>query len=231
MTGASQSPRFGFAPSETRPQLFALLDGRWQDAQAWIERTEAYARSAQSSGFQALAVGQRFWLAFEQDRIAPMLPLLDAVTARFPRLLLVTALRALVQGRAGQIEPALAGLGKVVEGIPALSYDWIRLPVLCLSPEVTFRVGAPIAAAALEQELAPYAALGAVALNGSQYYGSVSHALGWLAAARGRTAAALEHFQRAREMHMALRSPPWSARTLRAIDELRPGRRATRRIS
>ena len=98
-------------------------------------------------------------------------------------------------------------------------------------PEVTFRVSAPIAAAALERELAPYAALGAVALNGSQYYGSVSHALGWLAAACGRTAAALEHFQPAREMHTALRSPPWSARTLRAIDELRPGRRATRRIS
>jgi hypothetical protein len=77
----------------------------------------------------------------------------------------------------------------------------------------------------------PYAGLGAVGLNGSQYYGSVSQALGWLAAARGRTAAALEHFQRAHEMHMALRSPPLSARTQRAIDELRPGRRATRRIS
>jgi tetratricopeptide (TPR) repeat protein len=222
---------YGAAVTHSIETSFALLDGRWQDAQARIEQTEAFARSAQSSGFLAVAAGQRFWLAFEQDQIDPMMPALEAVAARFPRLLIVTALRALAHARAGQIEPALAGLGRVVEAIPAMPHDWARLPALCLCAEVTFRASAPIAAAALDLELAPYAALGAVAGNATQYYGSVSQALGWLAAARGRTAAALEHFQRAHEMHAAMRSPPWCRRTERAIEELKPGRRATRRIS
>ena len=222
---------YGDAVLSSLEALIAMLDGRWPDALARIERIDAYARSSGSLGFLAITAGQRFWIAFEQDRSALLLPALEALAVRFPRVWLVTALRALGHAQAGQIEPALAGLGKVVEAIPAMPYDWSRLPALCVCAEVTFRASAPIAAAALELELAPYAALGAVSGNASQYYGSVSQALGWLAAARGRTGAALEHFQRAHDMHTALRSPPWCARTQRAIDELKPGRRATRRIS
>jgi DNA-binding winged helix-turn-helix (wHTH) protein len=211
--------------------MFALLDGGWQQAQTGIDRTEAFARRTQSSGFLAVASGQRFWLALEQDRLETVMPLVEAIATRFPRFWLVAALRALAHVRTGQLEPALTGLGRIVEAIPSMAHDWNRLPALCLCAEVSFRASAPIAAAALELELAPHAALGAVAGNASQFYGSVSQALGWLAAARGRTAVALEHFERAHEMHTSLRSPPWCQRTERAIDELKPGRRATRRIS
>src|SRR5262249_13530842 len=115
---------YGEAVVRLLETTFALLDGRWHEAQARIDETEAYARSVRSAGFLAGAAGQRIWMAFEQGRIDSMLPVLDAVAARFPKLQLVTALRAAAHGRAGRVEPALAALSKVVEGIPEMPHDW-----------------------------------------------------------------------------------------------------------
>jgi Flp pilus assembly protein TadD len=87
--------------------------------------------------------------------------------------------------------------------------------------EIAHRVGDPEAAKVLTAELTPFAGVSAVIGNASAYLGSVEQALGWTAAARGEARAAVEHFQRALRVHEALRSPPWCARSERAIAEMR----------
>ena len=66
--------------------------------------------------------------------------------------------------------------------------------------------------------------LGVANQNAALYYGAVAQSLGWLAAARGRSAEAVAHFRKALEIHSALRSPPWIERSQRAIDEVQTRR-------
>ena len=167
--------------------------------------------------------GVRMWLDLEESRLEALTPLLEASRARVP-LRIFTAGLALVRALTGDLEGALAGLADIVDGLAELPYDWSRLPTLALASEVCFRARAPIAAAALQRELQPYAALGAVTHNAGLYLGSVQQALGWLAAARGRSADAIRHFESAYGVHAALRSPPWCARSERAIAEVRTNR-------
>jgi tetratricopeptide (TPR) repeat protein len=209
--------------------MLALLEGRFGEAKASIDLYDAEVRGMGSLGLLAQSVGQRFWLAVEQSQPEPLLAALEAVRVRFPRVQVLASAVALGHALTGRTESALAALSSVVESLPAMRFDWNRLPALLLAAEVAYRVRAPMAAAALEPELRPYAALGAAAFNGAMYYGSVSQGLGWLAAARGRSREAGEHFQRALAVHSALESPPWCERSASAIREVGLRRTAGRR--
>ena len=73
---------------------------------------------------------------------------------------------------------------------------------------------------ALEPELRRHASLGAVMGTTSVYVGSIAQGLGWLAAVRGDTAAAVEHFRTALRAHESLRSPIWCRRSQDAMREV-----------
>jgi DNA-binding winged helix-turn-helix (wHTH) protein len=209
--------------------MLALIDGRFGDARAAIADSEQDARVGGSGALLAQTIAQRFWLAREEGDLARFIPVLEGVRTRLPRFALVSAATALAYCLSGMLEPALDALGAVVDALPTLPTDWYRLPALALASEVTFRAGAPIAAAALQEQLVPYAELGVISYNAATYYGSVSQALGWLSAARGRSGEAVGHFERALGMHTALRSEPWMAHSRRAVAEVEVGRRIPRR--
>jgi hypothetical protein len=198
---------------------FALIDGRFDDAAAAIAASESHVGGSRGLALQVL--GQRFALARELDRLEEVLPALERIVTQLPGMLVATAGAGLSYSLLGKVDAAREALAAVIRGLPNLRRDWNRLPALALAAEVAFRAGAPEAAAALEPELAPYAALAAVQSNASSHFGSVEHALGWLAAARGLRREAQDHFERALRSHESLRSPPWCERTRRAIDEVK----------
>jgi hypothetical protein len=76
--------------------------------------------------------------------------------------------------------------------------------------------------------LTPCAASHAVAGNAATYWGSLSHALGFVAMAQGDRDAALRHLSAAQRAHEALQSPPWSRRSADLQAQLR--RRGGRRM-
>lgn len=203
---------------------FATLDGRFADARAATDAAEASTR--ESTGTMLTLAGQRLVLALHLGEIGGLVSGLQATRARFPAMSIVVGALALAQVLAGDLEAAMAGLERIVSGLAEIPRDWSWLPTLLFASEVAFRARAPIAAATLQGELAPFAELHAVALNASMYFGAVSQGLGWLAAARGRSAEAVAWFRKALEAHTAMRSPPWCERSRRAIAEVQTTRRA-----
>ncbi len=149
------------------------------------------------------------------------MPVLERTRSQYPTLSLANAVTGLAYALSSGVDPARVALAAVIEGLPALRYDWNRLPALVLAAETAFRARVPDAAAALEPELAPYVELGAVNSNASGYFGSVAQALGWLAAARGRKSEAIAFFQRALRAHEAVGGAAWCERSARAIEEVR----------
>ena len=205
--------------------MFALLDGRFEEARTAMDEVSAEA-SRGSAGLRALTVAQRFWLAIQEGLAGEMIPLLERRLAQRPGLAAPNAALALAHALEGQLGPALTALGAVVDGIPSLPRDLTRLPTLTYASEAAFRARAPIAAAALERELTPYGALSVVYQNAAACLGSVRQSLGWLAAARGRSDEAVRHFEAALGAHAALRSRPLCERSQRAIAEVRTKRRS-----
>lgn len=201
--------------------MLALLDGRWSAARAAIEESERDAHALRSTGIAMVVGVQRMVLAMEEGGASAALPWVDRTRAAFPRLQAATAFASVVHARSGGIDAAREALSLVVNGLPALPHDRARLMTLVFAAETAYRVGMRDAAAALEPELAPFAASSAVLGNAAVYFGSVSQGLGWLAAARGDARGAVEHFQRALQTHEALRSAPWSARSAESIEEVR----------
>jgi hypothetical protein len=202
--------------------MFALLDGRLSDARAQIEASERAGRAVRDMGFLSSLGGQRLLLAREEGRVAEMIGPLRIGRDWFrdhPAAL--DAPLGLAHALSNDLGPARETLVRVLERIPKMPRDRSRLLTSVFAAEIAYSTGAADAAAVLEPELAPFAALGAVAGGGSAYFGAVAQALGWLAAARGRPREAVEHFQRALRVHEALRSPPWCARSERAIAEVR----------
>jgi ATP/maltotriose-dependent transcriptional regulator MalT len=204
--------------------MLALLDGRLADARAAIDDSEKQIRPTTSIGISTVIAIQRFMLAAEEGRAAELVPTLEGAQALFPANPALAALEGFANALSGRMDAARRSLATVKQHLPGLAYDRNRLPTLAMAAEVAFRVGDPDAAVALEPELAPFASLSAVAGNASLYLGSISHALGWIAAAQGRTHDAVEHFRAGLRAHEELRSPTWAKRSTAAIAEVTDGR-------
>lgn len=202
--------------------MLALVDGDLARAAERIEATERELRTLQSFGLEAIVLLQRLMLGLARGDVSRHLPMLRVLQARFP-IAGVTAFSALCHAVSGEPETARSALDSLVANLPSLPHDRARLPALVLAAETAWRLRAPEAAAALEPHLSPYAGLAAVVGNAALCLGSVSQALGWLAAARGDTAGALSHFARARQTHESLRSPFWLGRTEAAVAETKAG--------
>jgi len=202
--------------------MLALLDGRWPEAQAGIEVAERDLRATASVGFSLLVAVQRILLAMEQGEGESLLARADGLATRYGSVPAVVAFTGLIHARFGDETAARSALAHFIDALPTLAFDRNRLPGLVSAAELAYRVSAREAAVALERQLAPFADSGAVLGNAAAaYLGSVSHALGWTAAARGDVRASVGHFQRALHVHEALRSPPWAARSAEAIGVVR----------
>jgi hypothetical protein len=149
------------------------------------------------------------------------MPLLDQARLRFPEQLGLTALAGVGHALIGGPQPSREAADLVLRKLDALPYDRGRLPTLAIAAELAHLVDSRPLAEALEPHLAPFAGLHAVTGNAAVYFGSVSHALGFVAAAQDRRREAIQHFERALLTHEALRSPLWRKRSAEALAKLR----------
>jgi tetratricopeptide (TPR) repeat protein len=214
--------RYTRIATRTMEAMFALLDGRLDEARAAVDEADGSESAKEGLGVAARLAAVRFWLGLEAGAAAE--PSLDRSTP--PQIsshpvLIATA--ALARAASGDLPEAGRALDAFVAALPRLPYDRSRLAALALAAEVSFRVRAPEHARALQPEVEPFAHLGAVLATASVYVGSMAQALGWIAAAQGRTQEAVEHFRRALRVHESLRSASWVLRSTRAIAEVTRG--------
>ncbi len=210
----------------------ALLDGRLDEAASAMSAAENYGRATGSLGFGVVAGLQRFLLAREQgEGIANLLPALDQARARFPHLLGLTALAGLAHALCGNGPSAQSAADGVRGQLGRLPYDRARLATLATAAELSYLTRDAALALALDPLLSPFAALHGVIGNAASYWGSLAHALGFVAAAQGRRADAIQHFDRAQKAHEAMRSPPWARRSAQAAADVRSGARGLKLVS
>lgn len=199
----------------------ALLDGRLDDASAAMDEADRFARSTGSLGFGVIAGLQRFLLARERGGLAVLAPIVDQFRARFPQVPGLGAVAGVVHARCGNDASADDAADRLLAGLDALPFDRTRLATLAVGAELAYLVRSAPLAEALDPLLAPFSALHAAVGNAACYFGSIAHAQGYTAAARGRIAGALAHFARARDAHQAIGSPPWVERSADAAAEIR----------
>jgi len=212
-----------YARSVTRgvAAMVALLDGRSDDAEAAIADSERDIRSSGSLGLLVMVGLQRYSLARDRGDLERVLPLLDQGRTRFPALIGLCALAGVAHGIVGNAEVAREAAEFVLAGIGELPHDRARLPALANAAELSHLAGCRPLADALAPELAPFAGLHAVRGNAAVYLGSVSHALGFVAAVRGERSQAIRHFEDAVRAHEAIGSPPWRERSVEALARIR----------
>lgn len=202
----------------------ALLDARLDDARTAMDEAERYARATGSLGLGVVAGLQRFQLARESGELQAVLPALGQARARFPEIVGLQAVTGLACALCGDAASAREAAEAVLERVTAIPNDRTRLATLAVAAELAHLTRSSALAAALEPLLVPVAASHAVAGNAATYWGSMSHALGLVAATQGRRDVALRHFTAAQRAHEALQSPVWTRRSADRIDHLRrPG--------
>jgi hypothetical protein len=201
--------------------MLALLDGRFDAAEAAIADSERYIRGTGSAGLLMIVGLQRYSLARERGDLERVLPLIDQARLRFPRSIGLAAAAGVAHGLIGNAEPQRDAAEFVLAGLGALPHDRGRLPTLAIAAELSHLAGSPALAAALEPQLEPFSELHAVTGNAAVYFGSLSHALGFVAATQGRRRDAIRHFERALRAHEALQSPTWRDRSAEALAKVR----------
>jgi hypothetical protein len=211
--------RYTRIATRTMEAMIALLEGRLADARRALDEIEGSESSKEGSGIAARLGAVRLWLALEEGAPRAAAPI-DRPVPQIASHPLLLASGGLMRAISGDRHGAERALESFLEALPRLPFDRSRLAALALASELAWRVRSEPAARALEPEVTPFAQLGAVLATASVYVGSMSQALGWLAATQGRDAEAVEHFKRALRTHEALRSSVWTRRSSRAIAEL-----------
>jgi DNA-binding winged helix-turn-helix (wHTH) protein/tetratricopeptide (TPR) repeat protein len=209
----------------------ALLDGRLEDARASMAAASVHARPTGDLGFGVVAGLQRFLLARETGELAPLLPVLDQARTHLPRLPGLAALAGLAHGLCGNPEPARAAAAALLAQLDELPVNRTRMATLAVGAELAHHARSAPLASALAPLLAPFAQSHAVAGIAATYWGSIEHALGFVALAQGRAAEAARHFERALRAHDALQAPAWSARSAEMLAAARGARGGVRLVS
>ena len=201
--------------------MLALLDGELDAAEAAIAESEHFVRSSGSAGLLMIVGLQRFEVARERGELERVLPIIDEARLHFPQQIGLAALAGVDHALIGDAEIARDAADLVLEKLDAGPYDRNRLRLLVVAAELAYLTGARPLAEAIEPQLAPFAGLHAVTGNAAVYFGSVSHALGFVAAAQGRRSEAIQHFERALLAHETLQSPIWQKRSAEALAKVR----------
>jgi tetratricopeptide (TPR) repeat protein len=204
----------------------SLLDGRLAEAEQRIMASLRLAERAQSPNMDLQALVQLVYLRVEQGRAHEIESVARDQLQRFPDTpAWRTALAALLAA-AGRLDEARRALERIARrDFDDVPRDRGWLPSLAFAAEVAHATGDAAKAELLESLLAPYARLCVVA-GSLLFYGSVSHHLGLLAATRGRDEDALDHFERALDVHERIGARAWNARTQLAMADVLAKRRA-----
>ncbi len=195
--------------------MLELLSGRFEHAEARICELEALSGRIPYGNLLAFAAGlQRIWLRLWQGRSAEVLHPLQLICRTFPG----TAAAHLVLARcyvdAARMDDARCELERAwTSGISQAPFDreWIFLH--SLAAELVHLLDETPRALSLYEKLRPYADRVAMAGGAMLPLGSVSRALGLLAATQGCLDLAVDHLETALLQHESIASPPLLAWT------------------
>lgn len=203
-------PFFVSSPAQRRAGI-AYLQGAWEEGDRWLE--EAVHRGSGPFESPELADSVRtlaYLRAMLRRELGPLEPALREALAS-PSHAEPTWRCALVLllSEAGRRDEALAELGRL--GPPrfaALREDPFRPPGLILLAHAVPRLGVPEVAAALLEELRPWAGQAANVLHTTASFGAVSRVLGDLEASLGRWDAAAAHYEHALDFNRRMGALP-----------------------
>ena len=191
--------------------MFALMEGRFEEAETLIEESAARGRRVESWN---AAVSQRvalFVLRREQGRLAELAAMIDRSVHEYPALLRFMCARAYLKAEVGDEREARA----VLDALLALDLEhehrdaeWLFS--MALLPDPCAALAHQRGAAQLYPLLAPFEHLYAVApIEGT--FGAVARGLGVLATVLGRHDDAQRHFETAVEIERRMGGRPWLA--------------------
>lgn len=195
--------------------MLELLRGRFEHAEARIQELEAVSRRIPYGSFLAFAAGlQRIWLRLWQGRSAEVLHPLQVICGTFPGTPAAHLVLARCYVDVARIDAARSELDRAWSSSAfeaPFDREWIFIHAL--AAELVHLLDETPRAASLYEKLRPYADRVAVAGGATLPIGSVSRALGLLAATQGCLDLAVDHLETAALQHESIDSPPLLAWT------------------
>ncbi len=203
----------------TDQTMIALLEGRFDDAEALIAETRALGERAYSWNADVSHLVQLFLLHRAQGRLAEIESLIGQAVHRYPALMRFRCVHAHVCAELGDARAARQAIAVVLEHDLRHEYvdeEWL-FAVNTLADPVA-HVGDPAAAKLLYGLLLPHARLyGEAPVEGT--FGAVGRALGVLALRLGEPDGAVHHFEEAIAIERSMRARPWVAHAQQGLGE------------
>ena len=197
--------------SRSAAALWALLDGRFGDADRLADEALALATRFEHTGGPVMHAVQKSRVRAEQGLLDENLTQVRAIHAAVPHVGWQARI-AQMCAELGRDEEAREEFEKIAaQGFEAIEHDVAWLLTVAYLGEVAAYLGDTQRAPQLYDMLLPHANRNIVVLNAA-CNGSVSRNLGQLAAALGRFEDAERHFEDALELNQRLGSPPLTAR-------------------
>ncbi|HEX2809461.1 MAG TPA: AAA family ATPase [Kineosporiaceae bacterium] len=211
LAAALRQPRWRYL-GLTRRAMVLTLTGHLDEAEELIAEAAALGEEIGEPDRVNVATRQLWELRSAQGRR----PELEATLRGFPQPQIrewLSAQLALALLARGERDGAVEVLKPVLDRLPDFARDTLFLVRWCELSEAAAALGLSQLFARCYDALLPHAGSGVVTAGAVAFSGAVDHHLGVLAAAMGRTAVAVDHFEQAAQLHERLGARPWLART------------------
>lgn len=199
----------------------ALLDGRFEDAEAHADEALATGQRIQDPGAQAMYGVQKAMTLAEQadqDRLDEAVTLARDGSEAHPDIPAWRALLAFAEARAGRLSDARADLEQVAgDGFAGVPRDVVFLVALTHSADAAAITGHRPVAASLRRLLAPYADRWVVIDRGLACKGSTERLIGLLDGVLGDVESSVERLERALARHVRGGARAFAARNRREL--------------
>ncbi len=216
--------RLGLRDVEMWTAMWALLDGRFDDATEHLERARDLGEAAHDPGTAWIYWTQRIYVAIERGDEQEMDDLVEPslrCVAENKDVLAWPAGLALIHARRGDREAAAALFEPLAaDDFAAISRDVVYLNTMTFLAETCALLGDAPRAATLRRMLEPYAERVAVIDRALACKGSVHRFLALLAATTGDVDEARRHLRLALEQHQAMGAVVLAERTRRELASL-----------
>jgi DNA-binding SARP family transcriptional activator len=203
--------------------LVALLQGRYEEAEATIEHARAVGQEAQSWNAEVTYGLQLYMLRHQQAMLPGVEDLVRGSVERYPTYPVWRCAHAHMAAELGHAAEARAVLDAfAADGFASIPFDEEWLVSVGLLADAAVAIGATEHAATIYDALAPYGDRVAISYPEIST-GAVARQLGLLAAATGRREDAERHFAYALDLNRRIGAWPWLARTEADLERLRAG--------
>jgi hypothetical protein len=216
--GAAAESRAIAAMDQLWSGTVALLEGRWEDAEAAGRSTMELLPGDEN--ISAGVMAQTLWAGLERGTAGGMAPIVQALGMANPGMLVYPAIHGYLLSEDGDSAGALAALSPITaDNFAAIAHDWLRPAMYAFVADAVVRAADRDLAAALVPLVEPYAGQLAVAATATMVTGAFDRHIGALHHLVGETGAP-ERLEAALALERQIGAPPLQARTLLVMAEL-----------